>query len=195
MRMLIFLGLLSAFVVSCTLVTAGAVPAPRPSPRPVATTDPVLSALPKLTGRALDVAALRELLPRFEEDVEIAYAATLNADHPPLLQWNQKMIHRKGQQTRQMLAILANMQVPPGRRSVSVDTPEVKQMRQLKSTSLERRYLILMVQRFEHNVTVAALTAQKGSQPDLQALANGITRVERQEIQMLKNWFNEWYGR
>jgi uncharacterized protein (DUF305 family) len=195
MRTLIFLGVLTAFAVSCAHVAAGASPAPKPSPRATATPNPTLSALSKLTGRDLDIAALRELLPRFEEDVEIAYAATLNADHPALLQWNQRMIERKSQQTKQMLAMLADMQVPPGRRGVSVVTPEVKQMRQLKSAPLERRYLILMVQRFEHNLTVAGLIAQKGLRPDLQALARDITRVERQEILMLKNWFNEWYGR
>lgn len=195
MRTLLLLVVLTAFALSWAHVDAGAAPAAKPSPRATATPNPTLSALSKLTGRDLDVAALRELLPRFEEDVEIAYAATLNADHPALLQWNQRMIDRKSRQTKQMLAILTEMRVAPGRRGVSVVTPEVKQMRQLKSASLERRYLTLMVQRFEHNVAVAGLAAQQGLRPDLKALAGEITRVERQEILMLKNWFKEWYGR
>lgn len=195
MRTLICLIALSALVVSGGHIVAGAAPDPKPSPKATATPNPRLAALVKLSGREFDVAALRELLPRFEEDIEIAYAATLNADHPPLLQWNQKMIHRKAQQTKQMLAALAEMQVPPGRRGVNVVTPEVKQMRQLKGAPLERRYLPLMVERLEHNVAIAALAIQKGSRADLKTLAAEIVRVERAEILMLKNWLKEWYGR
>jgi len=195
MRTRIFLVVLTAFAVSGAHVAAGAAPAPKPSPRATATPNPTVSALSKLTGRDLDIAALRELLPRFEEDVEIAYAATLNADHPALLQWNQRVIERKSNQIKALLALLRDMNAAPGRRGVSVVTPEVKQMRQLKGGPLERRYLPLMIERFGTNGAVAELAVRKGTSAGLKTLAGEITRTERREIAMMTAWLKEWHGR
>jgi uncharacterized protein (DUF305 family) len=195
MRTVVLLIVAAALAIAQAHEVADAATASKPSPKATATPNPTLSKLSKLTGRDFDAAALRELLPRFEEDIEIAYAATLNADHAALLQWNQRMIDRKSQQTRQMLALLGAMGVPPGRRGVGVVTPEVTQMRQLKGAPLERRYLTLLAQRFEHNVAVASLVAERAALADLRTLAGAIARVERQEIAMLKQWFRDWYGR
>jgi uncharacterized protein (DUF305 family) len=170
-------------------------PTPTPSPKPTPTPNPTVAALARLAGRDLDVAAARELLARFEEEIEIAYAATLNADHPPLLQWNQKMIERKSAQVKTLLGLLAEASAAPGRRGVGVVTPEVKQIRQLKGGSLERRYLPLMIDRFETNVAIADMAARKGAGPGLKTLVSDIAKIERQETVMLRAWLKEWYGR
>ncbi|MDR7417355.1 MAG: DUF305 domain-containing protein [Armatimonadota bacterium] len=166
---------------------AGAAPATAPNPAVVA--------MSKMSGRALDVAAMRELLARFEEEIEIAYAATLNADHPPLLQWNQKMIERKSAQIKTLLGLLKDVNATPGRRGVNVVTPEVKQMRQLKGGPLERRYIPLMIERFETNVAIADVAVKRGANGDFKSLAGAIMKVERQETAMLKAWLKEWYGK
>jgi uncharacterized protein (DUF305 family) len=170
-----------------------AAPSPRPSPTP--TPNPTLASLSRLAGRDLDLAVMREFIPRFEEDIEIAYAATLNADHPPLLQWNQRMIERKSAQVKRILAFLKDAGAAPGRRGASVVTPHVTQMRQLRGGQLERRYMTLMIERFEHNTAVAGAVVARGAHVDLKTLARDVTRIERQEIAMLKKWYQEWYGR
>jgi uncharacterized protein (DUF305 family) len=170
-------------------------PTPTPSPKPTPTPNPTVAALARLAGRDLDVAAARELLARFEEEIEIAYAATLNADHPPLLQWNQKMIERKSTQIKTLLGLLAEASAAPGRRGVSVVTPDVKLMRQLKGGPLERRYLPLMIDRFDTNVAIADMASQKGASAGLRTLAGDIAKIERQETLMLRAWLKEWYGR
>jgi uncharacterized protein (DUF305 family) len=194
----------AAFVVATLLVAGlhvatGAAPSPKPSPkvspRTAATPNATVVGLAKLTGRDLDIAVMRELLARFEEDTEITYAATLNADHPPLLQWNQKMIERKSGQIKALLGLLKEINAAPGRRGVNVVTPDVKQMRQMKGAPLERKFLPLMIERFETNVAIASLTADKGASEGLKTLAGSIARTERQEITMLKTWLKEWYGR
>jgi uncharacterized protein (DUF305 family) len=174
---------------------AAAAPSPKPSPKATVTPNPTIAALTKLAGRDLDVAVMRELLARFEEDVEITYAATLNADHPPLLQWNQKMIERKSGQIKTLLELLKEANAAPGRRGVNVVTPEVKQMRQLKGGPLERKFMPLLIERFETNVTIASLPAVKGASPGLKTLAATVSKTERQEIAMLKAWLKEWYGK
>jgi uncharacterized protein (DUF305 family) len=177
--------------------TSGAAPSPKPSPQPSpkVTANATVATLSRLSDRSFDVAAARELLPRFEEDIEIAYAATLNADHPALLQWNQKMIERKSGHIKRLLDALKAHEAGPNRRGVGIVTPEVKLMRGLKGGPLERRYLTLMTARFTHNVTVAELAASKAAQADLRAMGGEVVRIERQEMTMLKKWYQEWYGK
>jgi uncharacterized protein (DUF305 family) len=196
-RWLVLLIAAAVITVAAGPASISAAPTARPSPgpSPAATPNPTLAALARLSGAGLDVALLRELLPRFEEDIEIAYAATLNADHPPLLQWNQKMIERKSGQIKQYLAMLRDAKAAPGRRGVNIVTAEVKLMRQLKGAPLERRYMPLMIERFTHNVAVAELTVARSQHADLRALAAGVARIERQEIKMLQDWLKEWHGR
>jgi uncharacterized protein (DUF305 family) len=176
-------------LLSVTFVAAGAAPKPSPTPTP----NPVLANLSRLSGRVLDTAAMRELIPRFEEEIEIAYAATLNADHTPLLQWNQRMIERKSEHVKRMLSYLKDAGATPGRRGANVVTPAVEQMRKLRGGALERRYLTLMAERFDQNVAMADLAVQKGASQDVRTLARDVARIERQEASTLRGWFKEWY--
>jgi uncharacterized protein (DUF305 family) len=191
--MVVLLGL-AAMALSGPSRATGAPQVPAPTPVTVPSPHPALAPLARLAGRDLDAAAARELVPRFEEDIEIAYAATLNADHPPLLQWNQRMIERKSGQVKQLLALLSAAGASPGRRGVDVVTADVRQMRQLRGAPLERRYLALMIARFELNAAIADLVLQKGAGADLKTLARTIATVERREIAMLRAWRKEWYG-
>lgn len=192
------LGVSALLALAATVLSgpswAGAPRVATPMPAAIPTPHPALASLGRLAGRDLDVAAMRELVPRFEEDIEIAYAATLNADHPPLLQWNQRMVERKSGQVKQLLALLAAAGASPGRRGVNVVTADVKQMRQLRGAPLERRYLSLMIARFELNAAIADLVLQKGAGADLKTLARTIAAVERREMAMLRTWRKEWYG-
>lgn len=168
-------------------VGAAAPPAPPTPP------DPVVAALSRLSGPAFDTAFLRALIPVDEEAVEIAFAATLNANHPELLKWNQRLVERKNDQVRKMLAWLKEAGAAPGRRNIGVATPPVKQMRALKDAALERAYLPLMAAHLESSTRLAALAAQKASRPDLRAFAAGIVKAETAEAVMLRGWLKKWY--
>jgi len=174
----------------------GAAPTPKPTakPSPVSTPDPAVQKLSALTGKDFDVAYIREALPTFDEDIEITQAATLNADHPELLQWNQQMVERKSAQVAKMVAILKGYAAPEGRRGVAVVTKNIQRMRTLRGGPLEKAYLPMMAARFDRNVTLAALAAAKASSPDLKTLAGDIATRERREAALLREWLKKWYG-
>ncbi len=176
-----------AFVLMLLSVSAAAA-APTPAP------DPAVAALAGLSGPAFDTAFLRLLIPIHEEAVEIAMAATLNADHVDLLKWNQRVVERKNAQVRQMLAWLQEAGAGPGQRNAGVVTPAVKKMRGLKGAALERVYLPLMASHLERSTTLARLAASKASRPEVRALAQEIARVEGQEVKMLRTWLTTWYA-
>lgn len=178
------LALGSAFVTTIGVsVTAQAAPP-----------DPTVAALSRLSGSAFDVAFLQTLIPLHEEAVEIAMAATLNADHSELLKWNQRMVERKNAEVRRMLAWLQQAGKSPSKRMVGVASAPVKRMRALKGAALERVYLPLMAGRLEQTAALGRLAATKAAQPDLKAFGAQLARVDGQEAKMLRGWLQSWYA-
>jgi len=160
-----------------------------PSPAP----DPVLASLAALSGPAFDLAYMRALIPVHEEAVEMALAATLNADHAELLKWNQRVVERKNTQVRQMLVWLREAGASPGQRYAGVATPAVKKLRGLKGAALERSYIPMMAGQLERSVALSRLAAAKAHRQEVRAMAGEIARVEAQEVTMLRGWLRKWY--
>jgi uncharacterized protein (DUF305 family) len=171
--------------------TAKTKAAPKPVVQPPA--NPTVAMLSKLSGKDFDVAYARELIPVHEEAIEIAYAATLNANHPELLQWNQRMIDRKGDQTRKMLALLQEMGTTPTKRNASVVTDRVKKIRGLGGEALEKAYMPMMIDHFGQSVAISRLAMTKASNQSLKDVAGAVVRIETQETEMLRAWLKTWY--
>lgn len=170
-------------------VTGVLTAAPALTPQTAAT----IRSLSSLQGQAFDVAFLRALIPVHEEAVEVAMMATLNADHTELLKWNQRVVERKNEQVRSMLAWLKEMGAGPFRRNVGVQTAAVKKMRSMKDAALEKAYLPLMASHLEQSAALAALAIKKASRAEIRAFAQGIVKVETQEAAMLRGWMRKWY--
>lgn len=188
MRAVLLFSLIGAVTAAAAALPAAAAPTPPPSPTPA------LVRLARLEGQAFDIAFVREIIPIHEEAVEIAYAATLNADHTELLRWNQQMIDRKTNQVKQMLGFLKEAGATPGRRNVGIVTEPVKKMRGLKGAALERAYMPLIITHLEGSMALANLATTKAAQPEVRALALVVARVEKQEIALLRGWLKQWYG-
>jgi uncharacterized protein (DUF305 family) len=193
MRWLLVVALIILIGASPLAATAPAAQqsAPKTAPNPP---NPTVVALSKLNGQAFDVAFMRTLIPIHEEAIEVAMAATLNADHSELLQWNQVMIDRKSGQVGKMLAWLKDAGASPGQRNAGVVTDSVKKMRALQGKALEQTYIPMMSAHLKQSVDLAALAVTKASRPELRAMAHETAKVEGEEVKMLKTWSSKWYG-
>ena len=190
MRILLALTLV---VLTTSAAIAGPARTPTPVPKPAAAPNPTVAALSRLSGQEFDVAFMRELIPINEEAVEIVNSATLYADHPVLLQWNQRLIDRKSSQVNQMLSILKDMNTAPGRRMVTVVSEPVKQMRSLRGAALEKVYIPLMVAHLGRSTELGKLAMTKSSRPEIRSLAETLVKAESQEMVMLRGWMATWY--
>ncbi len=190
MRILLALMLV---ILTGSAAIAGPVRTPTPAPKPAATPNPTVAALSRLSGQEFDVAFMRELIPIDEEAVEIVNSATLYADHPVLLQWNQRLIDRKTSQVNQMLSVLKQMNIAPGRRMVTVVSEPVKQMRSLRGAALEKVYIPLMVAHLGRSLELGKLAAIKAGRPEIRSLAETLVKAESQEVVMLRGWMAAWY--
>ena len=154
-----------------------------------------LKTLSALSGATFDVAFMRVLVPVHEEAVEIAMAATLNADHTQVLKWNQAVVERKNAEVRQMLGWLKEMGASPTKRYAGVQTAPVKKMRALKDAALEKAYLPLMATHMEQSAALAQLAAKKASNPAVRSFAASVAKKETSDAAMLRSWLKGWYGK
>jgi len=158
-------------------------------------TQTTLKTLSALNGAAFDVAFMRALVPVHEEAVEIAMAATLNADHTQVLKWNQAVVERKNAEVRQMLGWLKEMGAYPTKRNAGIQTASVKKMRSLKDAALEKAYLPLMATHMEQSAALAQLATKKASNPAVRSFATSVAKKEKADATMLRSWLKGWYGK
>jgi len=158
-------------------------------------TQTTLKTLSVLNGASFDVAFMRALIPVHDEAVEIAMAATLNADHTQVLKWNQAVVERKSAEVRQMLGWLKQMGAPPAKRNAGIQTASVKKMRSLKDAALEKAYLPLMAVHLEQSASLAQLAAKKANNPAVRSFAASVVKKETADAAMLRSWLKGWYGK
>jgi uncharacterized protein (DUF305 family) len=151
------------------------------------------AALSRLSGPAFDVAFMQALIPIDEESVEMAMTATLYADHPDLLHWNQAVVERKNDQVRKMLAWLQEAGASPAERRAGVATASVKQLRTLRGPALERTYLPMMAAELDQSAALARLAATKAARPELRDFAKEALRMDAQDAGRLRGWMKQWY--
>jgi uncharacterized protein (DUF305 family) len=135
---------------------------------------------------------MQALIPVDDETVEMAMTATLYADHPELLRWNQVVVERKNDQVRKLLAWLQEAGAGPAERRAGVATGSVKKLRTLRGPALEHTYLTFMTTQLNQAVSLARLASAKGSKPEVREFASAVVRVESQDTAMLKGWMNRW---
>jgi uncharacterized protein (DUF305 family) len=184
MRIVLAIGVLVLTAVSLT----AAVPSTSSAPA-----DPAAARLSGLTGGAFDVAFMQALIPVDDEAIEMAMTATLYADHPELLRWNQTVVERKNDHIRKMLAWLQAAGATPAERRAGVATASVKKLRTLRGAALERAYLPLMAAKLDQVATLERLAGEKAQRSELREFAKHAVRVESQDSATLRGWMKKWY--
>jgi uncharacterized protein (DUF305 family) len=155
--------------------------------------DPVVAQVSSLHGQAFDVAYLRDVIPVDDESVEMAMTATLYADHPDLLHWNQNFTEREHTQIQKMVALLGDLGAQPGQRNEDVATAPVKKLRSLRGAALERTYIALMTQHLDRSVALSKLAAQRADRPELRAFAASAAAADAKDSATLRSWLTAWY--
>ncbi len=182
MRIVFAIGILVLTAVSLTTAAPSTAPA-----------DPAVARLAGLNGDAFDVAFMQALIPVDDEAVEMAMTATLYADHPDLLHWNQAVVERENDHVRKLLAWLHEAGANPAERRAGVATASVKKLRTLRGAALERTYLPLMATQLDQSVALARLAVQKAHRPGLREFAQNVVRAEGQDAATLRGWMKQWY--
>ncbi|HEV2439520.1 MAG TPA: DUF305 domain-containing protein [bacterium] len=169
------------------------VPASASFATPAVPMDPAVAKLAALHGHAFDVAYLQSVIPISDESVEMAMTATLYADHPNLLHWNQDFTEREHAQIQKMVGLLGELGAQPAQRNEGVATAPVKKLRTLRGPALERTYIALMTQHLDKTVAMSKLAAQRADRPELRTFAAGVAAADGKDSARLRGWLTAWY--
>jgi len=175
------------------VILAMLVPASASFATAAAPADPVVAHVATLHGHAFDVAYLQDVIPVDDESVEMAMTATLYADHPDLLHWNQNFTEREHAQIQKMMGMLNGLGAQPAQRNEGVATAPVKQLRSLRGAALERTYITLMTQHLNRTTALSKLAAQRADQPELRAFAASAAAADGRDSSTLRGWLTAWY--
>lgn len=179
--------------VAVLLLAAMLVPVSASFGSSAAPADPAVANLSKLNGHAFDVAYLQAVIPVGDESVEMAMTATLYADHPDLLHWNQNFTEREHGQIQKMVGLLGTLGAQPAQRNEGVATAPVKKLRSLRGSALERTYIMLMTQHLDRTVAMSKLAAQRADRPELRQFAATAAAADAKDASMLRSWLTAWY--
>ena len=155
--------------------------------------DSAVTKLSALHGQAFDVAYLQAVIPVDDESVEMALTATLYADHPDLLHWNQNFTERKHTEIQKMVGWLGDLGAQPTQRNVGVATAPVKKLRTLRGPALEQTYMALISEHLDRTVALSKLAAQKADRPELRAFAASAAAADAGDSVTLRGWLTTWY--
>ncbi len=179
--------------VAALLALAIVLPASASFATPAVPPDPTITKLSMLHGQAFDVAYLQSVIPVEDEAVEMAMTATLYADHPDLLHWNQNFTEREHAQIHKMVGWLGTLGAQPTLRNEGVATAPVKKLRTLRGAALERTYITLMTQHLDKTVALSKLAAQRADRPELRTFAAGVAAADHRDSATLRGWLTAWY--
>jgi uncharacterized protein (DUF305 family) len=160
---------------------------------PTAPSDPVITKLASLHDQTFDVAYLQDMIPVNDESIEMAMTATLYADHPDLLHWNQDFTERQRVQIQKMVGWLGDLGAQPAVRNEGVATVSVKKLHTLRGAALERTYMNLMTQHLNRAGALSSLAAQQADRPELRAFAAHIASADAGDAATLRGWLKAWY--
>lgn len=61
--------------------------------------------------------------------------------------------------------------------------------------SIDSHFIEQMIPHHDDAITMASLALQKAQHQEIKQLAEDINRTQSQEIQTMKDWYKEWYGK
>jgi uncharacterized protein (DUF305 family) len=74
-------------------------------------------------------------------------------------------------------------------------TSTVKQVEIPQNNTLDQHFIEQMIPHHEDAVTMANLALEKAKKPEIKTLAANIIKAQEEEINSMRNWYKQWFGR
>ncbi len=81
---------------------------------------------------------------------------------------------------------------PPGQVS---ERPANASGRRMMGTQMSQHFIEMMIPHHESAVTMADLALSKAKRPEIKQLAEAIKKDQTREIQQMRTWYKQWYGK
>lgn len=159
------------------------------------------------TGKQIDEAFVRQMIPHHEMAVDMAESAQKRADHQEIKDLADAVITAQEKEIAQLRKIgkasgfdvdRANGMMGDDARMMGMDVDDMGMAMRTDdldgSSDFDRSFIAMMVPHHEGAIEMAKVELAKGSDPELKALAKGIVSAQETEIAAMKTWYEKWFG-
>lgn len=151
------------------------------------------------SGAAVDLAFVQEMLPHHESALDMAAIAKERSDRPEIERLADAIITTQRQEISQLRAIAARLE-GDGVRAGSLGVPHHMMGMDGDVAALEtadpfdRAFLDDMVPHHQGALEMSRVVLDRGSDPEVRALATAISSAQAKEIEQMQGWRADWYG-
>lgn len=151
------------------------------------------------SGTAVDLAFVQEMLPHHESAVDMARIAKERSDRPEIERLADAIITTQRAEISQLRSIATRLQAG-GVQAGSLGVPHHMMGMDGDVAALEtadpfdRAFLDDMVPHHQGAIEMSRVVLDRGSDPEVRALATAISAAQAKEIEQMQGWRTDWYG-
>lgn len=151
------------------------------------------------SGTAVDLAFVQEMLPHHESAVDMARIAKQRSDRPEIERLADAIITTQRAEISQLRSIATRLQAG-GVQAGSLGVPHHMMGMDGDVAALEtadpfdRAFLDDMVPHHQGAIEMSRVVLDRGSDPEVRALATAISAAQAEEIEQMQGWRTDWYG-
>jgi uncharacterized protein (DUF305 family) len=94
-----------------------------------------------------------------------------------------------------LMGSLNSAQAQPQRSGQGAERPANPSGRRMMGTQMSQHFIEMMIPHHESAVTMADLALSKAKRPEIRQLAESIKKDQTREIQQMRTWYKQWYGK
>lgn len=159
------------------------------------------------TGKQIDEAFVRQMIPHHQMAVVMAKSAQKQADHQEIKDLAAAIITAQEKEIGELRKIgkdagfdldSAGPMMAGDARMMGMDMDDMGMSMRAEdldgSSDFDRSFIAMMVPHHRGAIAMAKVELAKGSDPELKALAKGIVSAQESEIAKMRGWYEDWFG-
>lgn len=160
------------------------------------------------TGKQIDEAFVRQMIPHHEMAVVMAKSAQKQAEHQEIKDLADAIIAAQEKEIRELRQIAKDSGFDVGSagpmmagdaRMMGMDMDDMGMSMRAEdldgASDFDRAFIAMMVPHHRGAIAMAEVELAKGSDPELKTLAKGIIAAQQTEIAKMRGWYEEWFGK
>ena len=151
-------------------------------------------------GEYSDERFIDAMVPHHQGAVEMARVALKNAEHEEIKRLSRRIISSQQAEIEELKSIkkeefgtsrVPNEMSPHQMQSMGMMNPEELATKK----PFDRAFIDAMIPHHQSAIVMARVASENSKNPEIKMLAASIVSAQQKEIEQMKQWRTEWYGR
>src|SRR3989338_7228260 len=153
-----------------------------------------------MMGQNIDQHFIVQMIPHHEGAVEMAKVALERSKRPEILSLAQVIIEAQTREINDMTSWYRSWfgSAPPaGGMGMMMEgmIGDTDELARVADAEFDREFILQMIPHHEMAIMMASMLQATTVRPEMKTLADNIITSQSREIEMMRNWLSDWYGR